>query len=121
MKNFYERIGENRLKAVVDEFYQSVFSSPVISHLFANNRLLIQEKQLKFLTQFLGGPDLYSQEYGHPKMRMRHLPHRIDQTAKEEWLRCMRSAIDNVFHDDKELGDAFYSVFPPIANHMVNS
>ena len=84
MKNFYERIGEERLKSVLDEFYKSVFSSSIIGHLFANDRELIQEKQLKFLTQFLGGSDLYSQEYGHPKMRMRHLPHRIDQTVKEE-------------------------------------
>lgn len=121
MKNFYEKIGEERLHRVIREFYRNVFSSPVISHLFATDRELIQEKQIKFLTQFLGGPDLYSREYGHPKMRMRHLPHRIDETAKIEWLRCMRQAIDKVFEDDAELGNAFYSVFPPIANHMVNS
>lgn len=121
MKNFYEKTGEDRLKALVEEFYHRVFSSPVISHLFTNDRNLIQEKQLKFLTQFLGGPDLYSREYGHPKMRMRHLPHRIDETAKTEWLRCMRQAIDKVFEDDMELGNAFYSIFPPIADHMVNS
>lgn len=121
MKNFYEKIGESRLKLVIKEFYQHVFSSPVIGKLFNNDKELIQEKQLKFLTQFLGGPDLYSREYGHPKMRMRHLPHRIDQEAKEEWLRCMRLAVDKAFHDDPELGNSFYSIFPPIANHMVNS
>lgn len=121
MKNFYEQIGEERLHNVINEFYQLVFSSPIISHLFANDKQLIQEKQIKFLTQFLGGPDLYSQEYGHPKMRMRHLPHAIDQTAKEEWLRCMHEAIRKVFHDDIELGSSFYAIFPPIANHMVNS
>lgn len=121
MKNFYEKIGEERLKAVIGEFYQRVFDSPVISHLFTTDKATIQEKQIKFLTQFLGGPDLYSREYGHPKMRMRHLPHRIDETAKNEWLNCMRQAIDTVFEDDRELGNALYSIFPPIANHMVNS
>ncbi len=121
MKNFYERIGERRLQLVVREFYKKVFISPIIGHLFANDHQLIQEKQIKFLTQFLGGPDMYSQEYGHPKMRMRHLPHRIDDQAKEEWLRCMRAAIDTVFEDDIELGNSFYSIFPPIANHMVNT
>jgi len=121
MQTFYERIGENRLHSVIKHFYSSVFSSSKISHLFENDREIIEEKQIKFLTQFLGGPDLYSQAYGHPKMRMRHLPHKIDQEAKEEWLRCMREAIDIVFIDDIELGNSFYKIFPPIAEHMVNS
>jgi len=122
MKTFYEKIGEDRLRSVIENFYDLVFASPVISHLFsATNRATIQEKQIKFLTQFLGGPDLYSREYGHPKMRMRHLPHPIDETAKEEWLKCMNCAINNVFDNDKELGEAFYTIFPPIAKHMVNS
>jgi hemoglobin len=121
MKNFHERIGDERLKSLISEFYSNVFSSPIISHLFQNDRDLIQEKQYKFLTQFLGGEDLYSREYGHPKMRMRHLPHRIDEEAKNEWLKCMRNAIDKVFESDPELGDSLYSVFPPIAEHMKNA
>jgi len=122
METFYEKIGEQRLRNVITNFYTLVFSSPVISPLFnATDRELIQEKQIKFLTQFLGGPDLYSREYGHPKMRMRHLPHKIDLKAKDEWLACMRKAIDSVFIEEKELGDSFYTIFPPIAQHMVNS
>lgn len=121
MQSFYNQIGKERLENVIRTFYSHVFTSPIISPLFQNDRQLIQEKQIKFLTQFLGGPDLYSQEYGHPKMRMRHLPHKIDEQAKNEWLRCMRISIDEVFANDIELGNAFYNVFPKIAEHMVNS
>lgn len=72
-----------------------------------------------FLTQFLGGPQIYSAEYGHPRMRMRHLPHAIDDAAKTEWLRCMREAIDSSNLDD-ELKDALFNCFPQVAQHMVN-
>jgi len=122
MQTFYEKIGEQRLRMVIERFYTLVFTSPIISPLFTQTeRDLIQEKQIKFLTQFLGGPDLYSRQYGHPKMRMRHLPHPIDEKAKNEWLKCMHQAIEQVFVDDKELGESFYAIFPPIAQHMVNS
>ncbi|HLU88179.1 MAG TPA: globin [Taishania sp.] len=121
METFYQKIGSERLSKVLDLFYDQVFSSPVISHLFKDSRESIQMKQFKFLVQFLGGPQLYTLEHGHPKMRMRHLPHRIDEKAKTEWLRCMRIAIDQVFHDDPELGNQFYNIFPPIAEHMKNS
>lgn len=73
-----------------------------------------------FLTQFLGGPNLYSQEFGHPKMRMRHLPHEITQEAKEEWLKCMKMAINDL--DISEgLKVELFAVFPKLAEHMVNS
>jgi hemoglobin len=121
MSSFYEKIGEERLLKVIHTFYGHVFSSPIISPLFTIDKEEIMSKQIKFLTQFLGGPDLYSREYGHPQMRQRHLPHRIDEEAKEEWLRCMRLSIDTVFKDDMELGNNFYTIFPRIAQHMVNT
>jgi hemoglobin len=96
-----------------------VFNESAISHLFNNDKIQIRDKQYKFLTQFLGGPQLYSQEFGHPKMRMRHLPHAIDEKAMVEWLRCMKKAIDEEM-DDQELGDALYACFPQVAAHMVN-
>jgi len=120
MKTFYEQIGEYRLQKIVTTFYAKVFASSVIGHLFQNDRQLIQEKQFKFLTQFLGGPQLYSQEYGHPKMRMRHLPHAINTEAKEEWLKCMKQAIFEVLNDDEDLASELYNCFPPVAQHMVN-
>lgn len=119
MKTLYSKIGPAILSAVLDEFYDLVFDHSTIAHLFTNDRSHIKDKQFKFLTQFLGGPQLYTEEFGHPKLRMRHLPHAIDPKAKDEWLRCMRYAIDKVIMD-KQIADALYGVFPRIADHMVN-
>lgn len=116
----YERIGAENLRGIVDSFYDIVFTESSIKHLFKTEKSQIRDKQYKFLTQFLGGPQLYSQEYGHPRMRMRHLPHKIDDAAKTEWLRCMKLAIDQSSLSD-ELKEALFSCFPRVAEHMVNS
>ena len=119
METLYTRIGPNNLRAVIDRFYDMVFFDSSISHLFDTEKTLIREKQYMFLTQFLGGPQLYSEKYGHPQMKMRHLPHAIGEAEKDEWLRCMRSAISEKI-EDKELGDALYNCFPRVASHMMN-
>ena len=120
MQTLYTKIGPEKLKAIVDRFYDRVFEKSKISHLFKTDKSVIRDKQYQFLTQFLGGPQLYSETYGHPRMRMRHAPHVIDNAAKEEWLRCMRIAIDEII-DDSDLADALYNCFPQVASHMVNS
>lgn len=120
METLYNRIGAEKLREIVDLFYDIVFEDSKIKHLFNTEKTQIREKQYKFLTQFLGGPQLYTAEYGHPKMRLRHLPHKIDGAARNEWLRCMRLAIDKS-GIEKELGDALYNCFPAVASHMVNS
>lgn len=120
MESLYDRIGGERLHLMVSRFYELVFSSPVIGPLFQTDKATIKEKQEAFLTQFLGGPQLYTEVYGHPRMRMRHLPHRITPEAGEEWLRCMKAAIDSLDMED-ELKTALYNCFPAVAKHMVNS
>jgi hemoglobin len=96
-----------------------VFANEKIGHLFKTDQALVREKQYQFLTQFLGGPQLYSANYGHPKMRMRHLPHRIDSDSRDEWLNLMRESIYEVL-EDKRLAEELYNCFPKLANHMVN-
>lgn len=118
-KTLYESVGAENLKELVDRFYDHVQNSEIISPLFTGNFDLIKDKQYCFLTQFLGGPALYTEKYGHPRMRIRHLPHAIDQQAKEEWLACMRMAIDSLNLSDG-LAEALYNCFPPVAQHMVN-
>ncbi len=121
MKTIYEKIGDERLKKLIHRFYDLIFSESEIRHLFQNSsKEDIMDKQYCFLTQFLGGPPLYTEKYGQPKMRQRHLPHEITVEAKDEWLRCMKDAIDSMEFEDG-LGDALYHCFPQVANHMVNS
>lgn len=120
MENLYGKIGAENIKLLVNGFYEYVFQSPKIEPLFRTDRNEIKRKQELFLTQFLGGPPVYSMEFGHPKMRMRHLPHKITEEAKEEWLRCMKQAIADLPVSDK-LKEELFSIFPKVAAHMVNS
>lgn len=116
----YERLGEKNLRLMVNRFYDLVQKNEIISPLFKDDFETIRKKQFMFLTQFFGGPQLYSEEYGHPRMRMRHLPHKITNEGKEEWLKCMKEVVFSLEIDEK-LKQAIYNCFPPIAQHMVNS
>jgi hemoglobin len=120
VQTLYEIIGEERLAKLIDRFYDRVFTSEKIGPLFQTDRDLVKKKQRFFLTQFLGGPQLYNEEFGHPRMRMRHMPHKITAEAKDEWLKCMKEAIDEM-EIQEEIKIALYNCFPQIAQHMVNS
>jgi hemoglobin len=120
-KTLYELIGDNRLHDLLNSFYAKVFESPVIGKLFNQTDAdTIKDKQFCFLTQFLGGPARYNEKYGPPKMRKRHIPHRITNEAKEEWLSLMQSSI-NELDLAENLKLALYNCFPQVAQHMVNS
>lgn len=119
MDNLYARIGQKNLLILVRTFYQKVFENEEISGLFQNPREEIEDKQFKFLTQFLGGPELYTSEFGPPKMRRRHMPHAITEQAKDEWLKCMFASIDELDIETK-LKTELKRVFPLLAQHMVN-
>jgi hemoglobin len=119
MSALFERLGEENITTLVDRFYDFVFAHPQISHLFKTDKAVIKEKQRLFLTQFLGGPDLYSQQYGHPQLRARHLPHPIGDDDAVAWLECMNKAIATLAIDEK-LKDELFRRFIPTAMFMVN-
>ncbi len=121
MDSFYQKLGEERLSQLLDIFYDKIFESNKINHLFMNTpKDEIKFKQKLFLTQFLGGPPIYTEKIGNPKMRQRHLPHKITPEAKDEWLRCMKESIDELDWDSHSK-DVLFSLFPKLAGHMVNS
>ena len=115
----YYRLGEENLKLLVDRFYDLVFVNEQIGHLFKTDKEIIKGKQKLFLTQFLGGPQLYSEQYGHPQMRARHMPHPITETDATAWLHCMSQAIASL-PISEELKDELFARFPPTAMFMVN-
>jgi hemoglobin len=115
----YEQLGDDSLMELVTTFYDLVQLNPILAPLFKGDFTSIRDKQFCFLSQFLGGPLRYNEKYGHPKMRLRHLPHAIDEKAKDEWLVCMKKAI-NSLNLEPSLSEALYLCFPPVAAHMVN-
>ena len=116
----YEKLGDERLQQLIDAFYDRVFESEVIGHLFSKTpKDVIKDKQFCFLTQFLGGPPRYNEKFGHPRMRMRHLPHPIGEKERDEWLKLMHEAIQTLDWDEKNK-NALYQCFPALASHMMN-
>lgn len=93
----FEQIGgELEVRALVDAFYDRVASdSPVMRAMHPSDLTESREKLFEFLTGWLGGPPLYTQKHGHPRLRMRHAPFPIDAHAVAEWLRCMQGAMDD--------------------------
>lgn len=120
MESIYDRLGEEYLKIMVDNFYVHVMEDDSINHLFTTDMELVKKKQFLFLTGFLGGPSIYVAEYGHPKMRLRHMPHAITEKSAISWLKNMRKAIWELDIDD-QLKIEIFNRFPKTAVHMVNS
>lgn len=118
-RTLYEILGEKVIMNLVNEFYSRIYAHPILSPLFQNDIEEVKDKQFRFLCQFLGGPQFYTEKYGHPRMRMRHLPHAIDDNAKSEWLKCMKEAIATLGLEP-DLAEALYNCFPAVAQHMVN-
>lgn len=119
--SLYERIGGDPvLRLLTDRFYDLVFEHELISRLFKSDKDVIKERQRLFLTQFLGGPQLYSAIHGHPMMRARHLPHVITEDDAIAWLQCMSAAIGHLLIS-KELKDELFDRFPRTALFMVNT
>lgn len=115
----YDEIGAEKLHLLVDTFYGNVAKHPLLIPIFPNDLSETARKQKQFLTQYLGGPNLYTEEHGHPMMKMRHNPFPITPERAQAWLSCMRDAMDKVGLEGK-VRDLFYRRLELTANHMVN-
>jgi hemoglobin len=93
--SFYERIGgEPVFRALVQRFYEGVAGDPELRALYPEPDLgPAQERLTLFLIQYWGGPTSYSDQRGHPRLRMRHAPFRVDADARDRWLKHMRDAV----------------------------
>ncbi|MDQ8735992.1 globin [Paenibacillus sp. LHD-38] len=119
--SLYEALGgPGTLKLIVESFYPKVQAHPLIGPLFPEDIDPVIEKQYLFLTQFFGGPSLYSDAYGHPMMRARHLPFPITPERAMAWLDCMRRALQEVGIDE-ELQHIVIERLSGPAHHFVNT
>jgi hemoglobin len=121
-KLLYDEIGgQETIDKLVDAFYPRVYADEDLSPLFQGDMEEIKRKQKMFLSQFLGGPALYSQELGSPAMRARHMPHEVTPKRARAWLRCMKEAFHEIGLDQNPAGLAFYDRLTQVAGIMVNS
>ena len=118
---FSEVGGSETFRAIVARFYEQVAEDPVLRPLYPEQDLGPAEQRLRmFLEQYWGGPRTYSDQRGHPRLRMRHAPFRIGPIEREAWLRCMRVAVDEAGLD-AEHAAMLWRYLEMAANSMVNS
>jgi hemoglobin len=97
-RTFYAEIGgEETFRALVARFYAGVREDPVLRPMYPADDWDGAETRLRmFLEQYWGGPTTYSEQRGHPRLRMRHAPFAVDEKARDAWLSHMREAVDSL-------------------------
>ncbi|HEV2295684.1 MAG TPA: globin [Tepidisphaeraceae bacterium] len=90
----YGLIGDEGFGRLVAGFYRRVAADDVLSPMYPKHDLPGAEQRLRqFLIQRFGGPEIYSQQRGHPRLRMRHGPFRIDRRGRDRWVELMEAAL----------------------------
>jgi hemoglobin len=120
-QSIYEMIGgAETIRKLVDSFYAKVAQHPKLQPIFPDDLTETANKQYLFLTQFFGGPTLYSDKYGHPMLRARHMPFEITPTRAKAWLGCMKETLDEL-EMESFVRDFLMERFKQTAFHMVNT
>ncbi len=116
----YPAIGDAGFRALVDNFYRRVEADPFLRPVFPRDLAQGRERQYLFLCQVFGGPETYSEQHGHPRLRMRHMPFTITREARDLWLGHMLEAIA-----ESEISEPHASVlrdyFERFSLDMINS
>ncbi|MFA1818933.1 globin [Virgibacillus oceani] len=117
----YEAIGgAATIDRLVTAFYKRVGKHPKLTPIFPEDLTETARKQRLFLTQFFGGPKLFSEERGHPMMRRRHLPFEITPPRRDAWLECMKQALEEA-EIEEPMRTAIFKKLTMTANHMMNT
>jgi hemoglobin len=121
-ENFYAEVGGAPVfDKIVARFYELVRENEVLRPLYPEQDLGPAEVRLRmFLEQYWGGPRTYSDQRGHPRLRMRHAPFRIGPIERDAWLACMRVAVDEAGLDEPHRAQ-LWQYLQYAAASMVNS
>ena len=114
--------GETGVRYLVNRFYDLIDTSPEavqIRALLPKTLERPREKLFMFLSGWSGGPQLYIEKYGHPRLRMRHMPFSIGETERDQWVWCMHKALDEM-ELDAAVRDYLKGHFSDAANFLRN-
>jgi len=120
--NFWEQIGGRpTFEKLVRRFYEGIKADEVLLPMYPEEDLEGAIQRLTgFLEQYWGGPGTYSEERGHPRLRMRHMPFKVNPDARDRWLQHMRAAVDEL--ELSPLHDAtLWAYLERAAHAMVNT
>lgn len=120
MSLYEEMGGRATFEKLVSHFYALVSVDPVLRPMYPDDDIKgAAERLLMFLEQYWGGPSTYSEQRGHPRLRMRHATFHISEMERDVWLRHMKSAVDGLEMRD-DLREELWSYLVMAANSMVN-
>lgn len=108
--------GAETIRLLVETFYDIMDSDPKAAELRALHRADLteaREKLFMFLMGWTGGPQLYIERYGHPRLRARHMPFPIDESARDQWMYCMIKAMHTLQFEEslmKHIANQLYGV-----------
>jgi hemoglobin len=119
--SFYEAVGgEETFRRLVHRFYQGVAGDPLLRPVYPAKDLGPAEENLRlFLIQYWGGPGIYSEQRGHPRLRMRHARFAIGEAERDAWLRHMRAALDEL-NLEETLSTQLWEYLVMAAHSLVN-
>jgi hemoglobin len=119
----YEQLGgEKPVRELVDRFYDLMDADKNVSELRALHAKSLKgsrNKLFMFLCGWLGGPQLYVEKYGHPRLRQRHLPFKIGELERDQWMQCIDQAMSDM-KLNTELRQTLYDAFYKTADFMRN-
>ena len=118
-QSIYELVGEVLLRQLTHYFYQEVAKTPKLRSLYPNDLLPAENRLFLFLLQVFGGPQTYSEQRGHPRLKMRHFDWEIDESMRDYWLNSMIAAMDKI-ELDANVRDQMMGYFVKVSNHMIN-
>jgi hemoglobin len=117
--------GETQVRALVDRFYDLMDLEPGYQALRDAHGSTLQDARDKlfwFLCGWLGGPEHYTERYGHPRLRMRHMPFSIGALERDQWLACMDQAMQETQVDSvlrERLNESFFKTADWMRNRGV--
>ena len=119
---FFEAAGgEETFRRLVDRFYEGVAKDPLLRPLYPEEDLGPAAERLRmFLIQYWGGPNTYSAQRGHPRLRMRHVPFTITTAERDAWLRHMRESLDELALPE-QLEKVLWNYLVMAAQSLVNA
>lgn len=119
---FYEEIGGRAtIELIVEVFYQGVAEDDLLRPMYPEENLgPAAERLTMFLEQYWGGPKTYSEQRGHPRLRMRHVPYAVTRDASERWLKHFRAGLDAA-RLDPEHDQMFWTYVLRAAEFLINT
>ena len=123
LKTVYDIVGGDEFfNNLVDIFYSKVAKDELLNGMFVDQTFVSPKRHLYlFLRMLFGGPDDYTPERGHPKMRRRHFPFKIGVKERNRWLKLMLSSLDELGVTSEHQSRAYIQeYFERVATHMIN-